>query len=125
MRRANALSFQPAEAGGTKNKTHTGCVPEKNTSMGRGRHCFRRRSSMDRAQVSYPEGYQFKSGRRHFLIWVPECVNTQEPATKARRGANDCTVRQFKYPIRTGSCKGACNELLKTGKENSNSQLFN
>ena len=94
MRRAIAPSFQPAEAGGGDEKAHTGCVRGKNTGRGRGRRCnsLCPRSLTGRAPESCPGRCLFESGRGCFLfIWVPKCVNTQEPATSARIRGTDCT----------------------------------
>lgn len=40
MTRAQAPSFQPAEAGGAKTKARIGVSPEKATNTSRGGHCF-------------------------------------------------------------------------------------
>lgn len=92
-----ALIASAHRHGGQKDKAHTGCVPEKNTGMGRGGRCLPPATwtlvagSYPRTGGSNPPRGTFHPIQRVILFWVPECVNTQEPATSARMRGTDCT----------------------------------
>lgn len=91
MRRVEAPSFQPAEAGGEKDKARIGVTPEKATNTGRGRRFLAPVAQMQRAPGSYPEGAGWIPARgAHFFKWAQGCANTPEPATEARMRGNDC-----------------------------------
>lgn len=96
MTRDEAPSVQPTEAGGANDKAHTGCVPEKNTCMGRGGRCLPPATwtlvadSYPRTGGSNPPRGAFYPSQR-VIHWVPKCLNTREPATEARLRGDDCT----------------------------------
>lgn len=123
LRRVAALSFQPTEAGGAERKARIGVSPQKETNTGHGRRCnrFCPRSLTGRAPESYPGRCLFESGRGCFLfIWVPKCVNTQEPATSARIRGTDCTDEgNLTISFIRAFVKGARNELPQARNENS------
>lgn len=100
MRRATAPSNQPAVAGGAEDKARIGVAPEKATNTGRGGRCLPP-ATWTLAAVSYPRVGGSNPPRGTFLPdqrvthlkqWVPECANTQEPATVTRMRGTDCTV---------------------------------
>ncbi len=123
-RRADAPMIHARRHGGAKDKAHTGCVPEKNTCMGRGGRCcttFVPVAQMDRALVSYPGGLPVRIWPGALIFkWTPERANARKPATKARLRGLDCTDKgNLSIPLRTGFRKGACCEYVEPTKENS------
>lgn len=94
MTTVSAPGCQPAVAGGSKNKAHTGEIAWGEPCMGRG-GCFYLcitpgYRTVGRPLVRIGLEIQLLPGGPSFK-WIPECVNTQEPATKARMRGLDCT----------------------------------
>ena len=95
MRRHAAPIAHAHRHGGGKDKARIGVTPEKATNTGRGGRCcaaLAPEAQMDEPWFRIPEVVSSSlTGGAFFFKWIPECVNTQEPATSARMRGTDCT----------------------------------
>src|SRR6266581_5200101 len=120
MRPVQAPIARAYRHGGSKDKARTGVAPEKATNTGRGGHCSARFAPVaqwiERRFRSPEMPVQFWPGA--FVQWVPECVNTQEPATEARLRGRDCTDKgNLSIPLSMGSIQGAVVNKLCLDKQ--------
>ncbi len=95
-RRDTALSFQPTEAEGVKDKAHSGFLTRGVASAGRGGHfctTFTPVAQWKSATVvSGRSPVRIGSGVLFYFIWASKRANAWKPATDARIRGIDCTV---------------------------------
>lgn len=123
-RRVVALTARACRRGGGKEKARSGFLARGVASAGRGGRCCTSFAPVAQLEERRCREWEVASsnlaGGAFFFKWVPECVNTQEPATEARLRGNDCTDKgNSDYTLRMGSTQGACCEYVEPREANS------
>src|SRR5260370_34697730 len=125
MRRDEAAGYQPAVAGGGKDKARIGGAAEKATYAGRGGRCTFPRQFGDwpRIRIRGVE-VQILPGGLSQIQWAARCANTRQPATEARvRGIGCAGKGSHIIPSAWAPRQGARCEYAQHREANSDSFL--
>lgn len=123
MTRRGAPIAHAYRRGGGQEKARAGVTPEKVTNAGRGGRFIppvvqwtELPSRKGPVAGSNPARGTFLVGQR--FMWIPECLNTREPATEARLGGDDCTGKgNLSLPLKRALAKEPAVNKLSQEKQ--------